>query len=89
MKYFCFAIYDSVSRSFAPPFHMASPNVAVRAFALGVNSAESHLSKHPTDYTLFQIGTFDDETGIHLPQEPHVNLGLGASFKKEHQNAPQ
>ncbi|WNK12827.1 MAG: nonstructural protein [Microvirus sp.] len=83
MKYFVFSVYDSVANVYAPPFYMASPNVAVRAFALAANTPDSKMAQHSADFTLFQLGEFDDAVGIHHPCEPHINLGLAASFKKE------
>lgn len=83
MKYLCFAMYDSVARVYTPPFYMASPNVAVRAFALAANTPDSKVGQHASDFTLFQLGEFDDETGIHTPESPHLNLGLASNFKKD------
>jgi len=89
MKYFCFAMYDSVARVYSPPFYMASSNVAIRAFALAANTPDSKVGLHPADFSLHQLGMFDDESGEHFQENPPLNLGLAANFKKDLANASQ
>lgn len=80
-------MYDSVARVYSPPFYMASQNVAIRAFALAANTPDSKVGLHPSDYSLFQLGEFDDETAELTPCNPHINLGLAAALIKGPANA--
>jgi len=87
LKYLAFAMYDSVARVYTPPFYMATSNVAIRAFALTANLPDSKVGLHPSDFTLYELGVFDDESGIFTAHDPHINHGLAANYKKELANA--
>lgn len=56
-----FSIYDTKAEAYNQPFFMTTIGQATRAFADEANNPNSNLSKHPEDYTLFEIGVFDDE----------------------------
>lgn len=78
-----FAIHDSKSECFRFPFFMQNAGVAIRMFTESVNDGKSEISRHPGDFTLFEIGTFDDDKGIVAPHKSVINLGVALSFKKE------
>ena len=59
-----FSIYDSKAKSYLPPFHMPNDDMALRVFQDCVSDPNHAFGKHPEDYTLFHLGSFDDETGI-------------------------
>ncbi|AXH78155.1 MAG: nonstructural protein [Microviridae sp.] len=58
-----FSIMDVKAQVYSNPFFMPHTGMATRAFADLVNDGQSNVSKHPGDFTLYQIGTFDDVTG--------------------------
>lgn len=62
--YIC-SIRDSATETFARPIFVQNSRIAVRSFTDEVNRAEANndLNKHPDDFTLFELGTFDDQTG--------------------------
>lgn len=45
------------------PFTAISPGQAIRAFRDEINTPGSELNKHPEDYELNKVGTFDDAIG--------------------------
>ena len=57
-----FAIYDSKAESFTNPVYLNSTGLAVRTFSDSVQDPESQFAKHPADYTLFELGTYEDTT---------------------------
>lgn len=59
-----FSIYDSAAQAYLPPFILPREEMAKRTFADCVNSAEHQFAAHPEDYTLFRLGTWDDETAL-------------------------
>jgi len=63
VKFKAYSIFDEKAKAFLPPFFLHNEAVAVRAFADCVNNPEHQFGKHPTDYTLFCLGGFDDTTG--------------------------
>lgn len=76
-----FAIYDGKGKMFGVPFFMPQPGLATRAFMDLVNDPQSTVNRHPADYTLYQIGSFDDNSGELFSDDPHVLLGHGSDFK--------
>jgi hypothetical protein len=75
-----FAVYDTKAQCYAPPFFMASVGSAVRAFGDLANDRQSTINKHPEDYILYEIGTFDDNKGQLVAKLPVVSLGHGSDF---------
>jgi hypothetical protein len=74
-----FAIYDQAAKAYMSPFSFQSPGQAIRAFTDLANDQNTNVGKHPEDYSLFQIGSFDDEKGL-LKDMKHVNLGKAIEF---------
>lgn len=75
-----FSVYDSKALAYNVPFFMPSVGAAVRAFADLSNDSNTTINKHPTDYVLYEIGTYNDENGVLTPIQPFVNLGIAADF---------
>lgn len=71
-----YAIYDSKALAFLPPFFMHNDSVAKRIFQDTVLDPASQFHKHPEDYTLFCVGTFEDSTAKIEPLAQALNLGL-------------
>lgn len=62
-----FAIYDTkVSTYTIRPFCAPSKGSVLRELSDVVNATDKSapMAKHPYDYALFEIGTFDDSTGL-------------------------
>lgn len=81
MEHQVFSVYDSKARAFIPPFFVNNADVAIRVFAECANSKTHQFGKYAEDFTLFHIGTFDDEKGVIHPFQVHKNLGLAATYK--------
>ena len=78
-----FAIYDEKSESYSPPFFQQATGLATRMFQDLANDNQSRISKHPTDFTLYQIGTFDDHSAVLTSDQP-VFLGKASEFIESH-----
>lgn len=76
-----FSIYDSGAQAYLPPFILPRDEMAQRTFGDCCNSKEHQFGAHPEDYTLFRLGTWDDETAIFTP-EPNgpQTLGNGVEY---------
>jgi len=57
-----YAIYDSASDSYNLPFYFLNSNMATRS-AIDLLSEDNAISRHPEDFTMFQVGEFDPQTG--------------------------
>ncbi len=59
-----FAIYDSKSGVYSPPFFQITKGLAIRAFSDTAADQNNMIAKHPVDFTLFYLGDYDDNTGL-------------------------
>lgn len=75
-----FAVYDTKGLVYGVPFFMGTIGTAVRAFSDLASDKQSAVSKHPSDYILFQIGEYDDSKGGLVSVSPPRNLGMGSDF---------
>lgn len=62
-----FSIYDIQARVYAAPFCFSTPGQAIRAFREVANDKNTMVGRHPKDYQLVSVGTFDDQTGTTTP----------------------
>lgn len=56
-----FAVYDVKAEAFMLPQYYHTGGVAERAFTQAVNTPETQFNANPEDFTLFELGTFDDK----------------------------
>ncbi len=59
-----YVVYDSKSECYNKPFCMINDKVALRSAETIVADDNNEISKHPEDYTMFRIGTFEDTTAV-------------------------
>ncbi len=83
MIHHIFALYDSKAESYTRPFLCRTVGEAVRDFAYSVNDPAQKPSQYFGDFTLFQIGEYDDQTGGITQLKAHINLGNGADHKEK------
>lgn len=81
MKLKAFAARDSKLGVFLPPFFMQHTGQALRAWEEVCNDSKSAMSKHPSDFQLFQVGEFDEETGLLVEMQP-VQLASASEYRK-------
>lgn len=75
-----FTVYDSKADSFIQPFFSQSTGTAIREFSAACNKQDHQFSKYAGDYTLFELGEFNQDTAkFQLAQSP-LNLGLAITF---------
>ena len=71
MLFKVFCLYDSAADSFQTPFFQPSLGVVNRTLTDEVQSGDSQLSKHPSDFSLFELGSFSMMDGcFSLHDEP-------------------
>lgn len=59
-----YTVHDKAAETYLPPFCMKTKAEAVRAFETTVNDPNSNFNKFPQDYSLVEIGTYDEDTGV-------------------------
>lgn len=82
MKSKVYTVYDSKVESYMNPFLMQTKGQAIRAFADSVNDEKTQFYKHPEDFTLFEIGEYDDASGVYSMHESKVSCGTALEFKQ-------
>jgi len=78
-----YSVYDHKACCFSNPFVAPNNNVALRSFHQASTDENSEISKYPNDYSLFNLGSFNDETGALTPLNPIENLVTASSFKEK------
>lgn len=81
MKYKVFTVHDSKAEAYLKPFLMRTKGEAIRAMQELANDQKHDFAKYSEDYTLFEIGTYDDETGTYEMLKSKLSLGNGIEFK--------
>lgn len=63
------SVFDTAMQAFARPFFVPSTAMAVRSFGDEVKrrDADNPMQKHPEDFILYLLGTFDEERGSFTP----------------------
>lgn len=85
MIYGVYAIYDSAAHVFTAPTIDISDASAVRSFQQAIANSGSVMNFKPDDFSLYQVGTFDVETGELEPFTPPSRLIIGSEgdYRKE------
>lgn len=79
MKINMYTVFDSAVKAFVQPFFQITDGAAVRLFQDQVNNSDSNISKHPDQFTLFRVGSYDDSSALLIPETP-VSLGNGTQY---------
>lgn len=80
MKHRLFSIFDSKIGSYMPPFCNRSKGEAIRNVMTVLQDKKSAIGMYPADFTLFELGVFDDETGVTLSHDSPISLGVLVEF---------
>lgn len=80
MKLMAFCVRDEKAEAYLRPFFSDTRGSALRAFGDAVNDPQSPFFKHPADYTLFEIGSFNELSGQMTPATAIVSLGNAVEF---------
>lgn len=68
-----FVIYDSCAMVYNQPFFANNLHVAIRNLETVLKDQQSKLVEHPEHFTLFETGSYDDETG-RFEQYPELRV---------------
>lgn len=75
MKLLAFSVRDEKVEAFLPPLFFRARGEATRVFVNAVNDPQSNLSHNIGDYVLYEIGSFDDVSGLFTAKEPERLIG--------------
>lgn len=74
MKVYCYSIYDIKSGVYSNPFYAPTHGAAIRTVQDAANDMNTSLARHPADFILYCVGSFETSDGIlqHLEHREHV-----------------
>jgi len=75
------SLYDRATESYAPVMTVHTRNEAIRSFRQAVNDAQTPIHNNPTDYELYQVGSFNDQTGELTAIAPEL-IGRAEDYKE-------
>lgn len=81
-----FAVRDLKAEAFLQPFFSNSVGNALRAFDDAVNDKNCPFNKHPGDYSLFEIGTYDDSSALLDSVVPVKMMAFASDLIKDNVN---
>lgn len=90
MHLFVFSVRDSKANSFGQPFFSTSLGQAERSFGDEINRAaqDNILYLHPDDFELYQLGSFETDTGSFVLLEKPQQVAHGSSMKRVPKSSP-
>ena len=77
-------LYDNVANAYKDPFYPPTRGVALREFQDAVNNPQNaQLFNHASDFDLYVIGLWDEQTGVMSVFDKAEKLANCASLKTE------
>lgn len=64
MKHLVFAVFDRASNFYSQPLLFKAKGEAIRSFTEEALSAKSNINRYASDYSLWHLGTYEDEHGV-------------------------
>lgn len=84
MQYLMFSVYDRAAQAFGRPIFALSENATIRDFRDEINrqAQDNTMNRHPGDFELVYLGTFDDQGGgFDISAGPRI-AALGREMKQ-------
>lgn len=77
-----YSVYDSKANAFMEPWLARTAGLAMRQFEDSVNDGRSIVCTHPEDFTLFELGEFDQAKGALVSYATPKSLCRAQELKK-------
>ncbi len=76
-----FSIFDSKAQAYLQPFFSNNVETAKREFATAVNG-EGQFNKYTEDYSMFLLGTFDQDDGTFILESAPIHCANAITLKQ-------
>lgn len=70
MRINAYTLYDRKSLVYHNPFFALTDGAATRIVSDIVGDPNTSVGRHPNDYVLYRVGTYDDSLGLMLSESP-------------------
>lgn len=77
MQKLVIAVKDTKIGSFEAVHQVKHVGEAIRGWDTVRSEGDTKYAKYPQDFELYQIATFDEETGLMTPLTPYLHLASG------------
>lgn len=81
MTHLFYAVYDSKVEKFMAPFMLRTKGEAIRGWKEAANDPKTMFCRHPGDFTLFELATYNEDTGTFENHKTPISLGTALEFK--------
>lgn len=75
MKLKMFTVHDVKAEAYLQPFFLHTKGQAIRSITEAVSNPEHQFAKYPADFTLFELGEYDDSNGQITSHAAPISLG--------------
>jgi hypothetical protein len=75
-----FTVYDAAAGAFLPPFFVPTKAMAIRAFKESCNDPNHNFFKYRDQYTLFELGDYDDQGASFTLHPSPISFGLAQDY---------
>lgn len=75
-----FTVHDSKAEAFIQPFFAQTTGLATRSFEQAANETGHDFNRYAGDYSLFELGTFDQGNAQFNILPTPLNLGLAITY---------
>jgi len=73
-----YTVHDKAINSYQGVIALQSERDAIEQFRVVCNQQDTAFFKHPQDFTLVQVGSFDSETAELIPMTPKIIVNASA-----------
>lgn len=73
-------VYDSKAEAYFTPMFFKNRAEAVRSFTEAAMDKATMLGKYPADFTMFELGTYDELTGKFVINSTPTSIGCALEF---------
>lgn len=82
MRLSVYCVRDAKVGAYMAPFFMRSRGEALRSWETVVNDPSTQFFKYPGDFCLFELGSFDEDSGSFDLHPSPLSLGLAVDVKR-------
>lgn len=75
-----FGIFDIKAEVYLNPFFETTTGQATRAFSDAINQPDSPFGRHPNDFSLRELGTFENESGVLVSHRQPIHVAEAIQF---------
>ena len=75
-----YAVFDVKAGAYLQPFFMQNNALAIRSFSGACKDTSTMFNAYPEDYTLFQLGSFDDCVCRFTNNDAPIPLGKALDY---------